>query len=210
MIPNPEVSRTKTLPEYNPHQGTTHSINNLCCTVDFGLKVGTIESSTNRFPAAGQPPGLYCSAGTVNARGICSSGRLALSLVLMSPAIQELSAAALTERTSMAPRPQVSKEKLAMMAHPWSPPFRHRSLASIGTTPPWALKRDSSETDSEVESYISRRSWHRHSKWHYTAMDPSKSIIPVVWPPGQWQLPVQCPFWNPCDFPSQAGSHPRR
>lgn len=74
-------------------------------------------------------------------------------LVLSSPAVQELSAAAPEGRTTEASNS--FKGKLAMMAKPQSPLSQHCSPAPVSTVPSWSPGREFSEMDSEAESYIS-------------------------------------------------------
>lgn len=63
--------------------------------------------------------------------------------------------------------------------------------------------------DSDVESYVLRRSWHCQSRY-YLAVAPSQGVPLAAWSPGQWQFPMQWSFWNPLAFPVQLGSHSRR
>lgn len=190
-VANPEVGGVE-----GHCQGVTHveslcSIDNLRCIVDSGPEVGAIESSADRLTTVGELPESLQNPTTLLVPSMPEVFAVQLTVtVLPSPAIQELSAVALAGKTSAGSRPQTGFPfETAMRVQPWFPPSRYRSLVLVSTAPPWSLK-ESSEMDLEVESYISHRSRHHHSTWHYPAMDPSQGVPPAAWPPGQCQFPT--------------------
>lgn len=66
-------------------------------------------------------------------------------------------------------------------------------LAPGGTNSPWLPRSNSLDLDLEVELYTFHRSRQRFG-WHYLTANMSQGILPVAWPPVQWQIPLQRPF----------------
>lgn len=128
-------------------------------------------------------------------------------LVPASPAIQELTATAPNEGTSVAPRSQVPFKGKPLWPNPNLLPLSTGHWTPISAIPPWSPGKKSLELDLEA---VSCQSQHHHSSWHYPPMDPGQGIPPMAWPQEWWQMPAQWSFWNPWAFPPMQGPRSRR